>query len=144
MRLVLDTNVVVSAILWQGVPGRILEMAGEKQVRLFTSRVLLDELADVLNRKKLAKRVEATGLTVTQIMENYRKTTTLAAARSLPKPISIDADDDVVLATAKAAKANLIVSGDRKHLLILKQFEGMPIVTAMQAVAMVEASWAKQ
>jgi uncharacterized protein len=144
MRLVLDTNVVVSAILWQGVPGRLLEMAGEKQVRLFTSRALLDELADVLNRKKLAKRVEATGLTVAQIMENYRKTTTLAAARSLPKPISIDADDDVVLATAKAAKANLIVSGDRKHLLILKQFEGMPIVTAMQAVAMVEASWAKQ
>jgi uncharacterized protein len=77
-------------------------------------------------------------------MENYRKTTTLAASRSLPKPISIDADDDVVLATAKAAKANLIVSGDRKHLLILKHFEGMPIVTAMQAVAMVEASWAKQ
>jgi putative PIN family toxin of toxin-antitoxin system len=55
MRLVLDTNVVVSAILWQGVPGRLLEMAGEKQVRLFTSLALLDELADVLNRKKLAK-----------------------------------------------------------------------------------------
>lgn len=68
MRLVVDTNVVVSAFLWQGTPGRLLEMAGEKQVRLFASRALLDELADVLGRKKLAKRVAATGLTVPQML----------------------------------------------------------------------------
>lgn len=55
MRLVVDTNVVVSAFLWQGTPGRLLDMAGEKQVRLFASRVLLDELEDVLGREKLAK-----------------------------------------------------------------------------------------
>ena len=48
MRLVVDTNVVVSALLWQGVPGRLLDLAGEQQVRLFASRALLDELADVL------------------------------------------------------------------------------------------------
>ena len=139
MRLVVDTNVVVSAFLWQGVPGRLLELAGEKEVRLFTSRALLDELADVLSRKKLAKKVLATGLTVAQMLENHRKIVTLVTAKQFPRQVSPDADDDAVLATAQAAKADLIVSGDRKHLLILKRFEGIPIVTAAQAVAMVEA-----
>lgn len=132
MRLVVDTNVVVSAFLWQGTPGRLLDMAGEKQVRLFSSRALLDEL-------KLAKSVAATGLTVPQMLANYRKVITLVTARQLPQQVSPDADDDAVLATAQAAKADLIVSGDRKHLLILKRFEGIPIVTAAQAVAMAEA-----
>lgn len=140
MRLVVDTNVVVSAFLWQGTPGRLLEMAGEKQVRLFASRALLDELADVLGRKKLAKSVAATGLTVPEMLAAYRKVITLVTARQLPQRVSPDADDDAVLAAAQAAKADLIVSGDRKHLLILKRFAGIPIVTAAQAVAMAEAA----
>ena len=96
---------------------------------------LIDELADVLSRKKLAKSVAATGLTVPQMLANYRKVITLVTARQLPQQVSPDADDDAVLATAQAAKADLIVSGDRKHLLILKRFEGIPIMTAAQAVA---------
>ena len=55
MRLVVDTNVLVSALLWQGTPGRLVEMAGEKECQFFTSRALLDELSAVLHRKKLAK-----------------------------------------------------------------------------------------
>ena len=140
MRLVVDTNVVVSAFLWHGVPGRFLDMAGEQQVRLFASRALLDELADVPGRKKLAKSVAATGLTVPQMLANYRKVITLVTARQLAQRISLDADDDVVLATAKAARADLIVSGDRKHLLSLKQFEGIPIVSVARAVAMLEST----
>lgn len=140
MRLVVDTNVVVSAFLWQGTPGRLLEMAGEKQVRLFASRVLLDELGEVLDRQRLAKSVAATGLTVPQMLAAYRKVVTLVTARQLPRQVSPDADDDAVLAAAHAAKADLIVSGDRKHLLILKHFEGIPIVTVAQAVAMAEAA----
>lgn len=140
MRLVVDTNVVVSAFLWQGLPGRLLDMAGEQQVRLFASRALLDELTDVLGRKKLATSVAATGLTIPQMLANYRKVITLVTARQLPRPISLDADDDVVLATAKAARADLIVSGDRKHLLSLKRFEGIPIVNVAQVVAMLESN----
>lgn len=140
MRLVVDTNVVVSAFLWQGLPGRLLDMAGEQQVRLFASRALLDELTDVLGRKKLATSVEATGLTIPQMLANYRKVITLVTARQLPRPISLDADDDVVLATAKAARADLIVSGDRKHLLSLKRLEGIPIVNVAQVVAMLESN----
>lgn len=50
MRLVVDTNVLVSAFLWQGTPDRLIELAGEKEITLYTSRTLVDELAEVLQR----------------------------------------------------------------------------------------------
>lgn len=54
VRLVLDTNVVVSGLLWGGVPRRLLDLGRDGGVMLFTSSVLLDELADVLGRDKFA------------------------------------------------------------------------------------------
>jgi putative PIN family toxin of toxin-antitoxin system len=134
MRLVVDTNVLVSAFLWQGTPGRLIEQAGEKEIELFTSRTLLDELATTLAKKKLAKPVLATGLTPDQILRNYRRLVTLVTARQFLQQVSRDADDDIVLACALAASADLIVSGD-DDLLVLKDFQGIPIVTAAQAVA---------
>ncbi|RZL02853.1 MAG: putative toxin-antitoxin system toxin component, PIN family [Rubrivivax sp.] len=111
-RLVLDTNVVVSAFLWQGTPGRLIELAGEKEAQLFTSRALLDELAATLAKKKLAKYVAATGLTVEQMLANYRRIAKLVTANQLEQQVSRDIDDDAVLACALAARADLIVSGD--------------------------------
>lgn len=70
MRLVIDTNVLVSAFLWQGTPGRLIELASEKAVELFTSRTLLDELDATPAKKKLAKPVLATGLTADQMLRN--------------------------------------------------------------------------
>jgi putative PIN family toxin of toxin-antitoxin system len=93
---------VVSAFLWQCTPGRLLEMASEKQVRLFASRALLDELADVLGGKKLAKSVAATGVSVPQMLAAYREMITLVRAQQLPQRVSPDADDDAALAAAQA------------------------------------------
>lgn len=50
MRLVVDTNVLVSAFLWQGTPGRLIELAAETEIELFTSRALIDELSEVLHK----------------------------------------------------------------------------------------------
>jgi uncharacterized protein len=138
MRLVLDTNVLVSAFLWQGVPGRLIELATEQEIQLLTSRVLLDELADVLPRKKLAKKVAATGLTAAQIVLNYRRLAQLVTARKLSQAVSRDADDDHVLACALAAQADLIVSGD-EHLLTLKIHQNIPILTPAEALRRIEA-----
>ncbi len=55
LRLALDTSVLVSALLWQGTPGRPIELAAEKGVAIFTSQALLDELAATLAKKKPAK-----------------------------------------------------------------------------------------
>lgn len=133
-RWVIDTNVVVSAMLWQGTPGRVIALAGENEVRLFTSRVLLDELAATLAKDKLAKHVAATGLSVAQMLIGYRSITTLVSARQLEQQVSRDADDDAVLACARASHADLVVSGD-DDLLVLGSFQGIRIVTPIEAVA---------
>jgi uncharacterized protein len=132
-RWVADTNVLVSAFLWQGTPGRVVELARDKEVQLFTSRVLLDELAATLAKKKLARYVAATGLSAEQIVTSYRRIVTLVTARQLDARVSRDADDDAVLACALAARADLVVSGD-DDLLSLKGFGGIPIFTIAQAV----------
>lgn len=132
-RWVVDTNVLVSAFLWQGTPGKVIELAGEKEVQLFTSRALLDELAATLGKKKLAKYVAATGLSAEQMLANYRRIATLVTAKQLEQQVSRDADDDAVLACAQAARADLIVSGD-DDLLVLKKFNSIPIVTTAQAI----------
>ena len=138
MNLVVDTNVLVSAFLWQGKPGRLIELAAENEIHLFTSRSLLDELAATLGKKKLAKPVAATGLTVEQMLRNYRRLASLVTTRQLAQRVSRDPDDDSLLACALAARADLIVSGD-DDLIVLKRYQDIPIATPTQALQVIEA-----
>ena len=133
LRLVLDTNVLVSAFLWQGTPGRLIELASESEVRLFTSRALLEELGSTLAKKKLARPVAATGSTAAQMLANYKRISSVVTARQLEARVSRDADDDTVLACALAARADLIVSGD-DDLLVLRSFKGVDIVSVASAL----------
>lgn len=138
MRLVIDTNVLVSAFLWQGTPGRLIELATENEIALFTSRVLIDELAATLGKTKLARSVLATGLTADKMLRNYRRLATVVPTRRLVQQVSRDIDDDAVLACALGAGADLIVSGD-DDLLVLKQFHGIPVMTPAGAIRHIEA-----
>lgn len=136
MRLVADTNAVASALLWGGIPGPLLHAAREKRIVLFTSTPLLAELADVLNRRKFAQKIAASGFTAEQLVERYA----LLAAPVHPVPISRtvrDPDGDVVLATALAARAELIVTGDR-DLLGLHPWRGIQILNAADALTLVK------
>ena len=138
-RWVLDTNVLVSALLWQGKPGRLIEAAGEQRIRLCTSRAMLDELEATLNKKKLARAVAATGSTAADMLARYGRIATVVRARRLREPVSRDADDDAVLACALAARAGAVVTGD-DDLLVLERFEGIAIIGVQQALALLESS----
>lgn len=135
-RVVLDTNVVASALLWGGTPLKLLQAARERRLQLYTSLPLLAELTDILGRAKFAKKIAASGLTVDQIVDRYAALARLVRPAVIEPTIKDDPDDDVVLATAKAAQAQLIVSGDR-HLLRLGSFEGVEIVSVAAALARV-------
>jgi uncharacterized protein len=126
-RLVLDTNVVVSAVLWGGKPGELIAAAGEGDVRLHSDRLLLDELRASLERPKLARRVAAKGLTADAILADYRRLVTLTR-RVLPGAWSRDPDDDRVIACAIAARADFLITGD-DDLLTLQGIEGVRIVS---------------
>ena len=125
-RLVLDTNIVVSAVLWGGKPAELLALAGDGFVRLHSSRVLFDELLATLKRPKLVPMVEAVGRTAGDIVSDYQRLCAVSRPRPLPSLISRDPDDDHVIACALAARAAFIVTGDR-DLLVLGTVETVRI-----------------
>lgn len=133
MRLVLDTNTVVSALLWQGPPHQLIFRASALPLRFFSSPVLLDELEEVLGYSKLAKAVAATRLTPAQLRQRYQRIVTVVEPAAVPPTVLADPDDDHVIACAVAAKADFIVSGD-SHLLVLKKHQDIPILRVTDAL----------
>jgi putative PIN family toxin of toxin-antitoxin system len=138
-RLVLDTNVVVAGLLWNGPPRRLLEAAIAGEVDLFSSAVLLDELVHTLGYAKFAARIESFGASIAALVAQYTALVSLVAPASVPRVVASDADDDHVIAAAVAAGAELIVTGDRKHLLPIGSHQGIAIVTAREVVERLEA-----
>lgn len=135
LRAVLDTNIVVAGLLWNGPPNRLLRATGD-DLRLYSSRTLIDELANTLARKKFAKRIALQGTDSDTLIEDYLGLAELVVPASVPR-ICRDPDDDHVIACAIAARADIIVSGDR-DLLDLKRHGDIRIVSAAGAVAEIE------
>jgi putative PIN family toxin of toxin-antitoxin system len=129
MKVVADTNVVVSGLLWQGPSRRILDAACAGDIELFTSVALLAELDDVLPRPKFARRLERLDLFPRDLVLGYAALATTVQPAVIPPVILDDPDDDEVLACAMGAQADIIVSGD-SDLLDLKVYQQIPIVTA--------------
>ena len=133
MRLVLDTNVVVSGLLWEGAPRRLVWSGCRDEVRLFTSAQLLDELTEVLSRRKFEKKIAASLLSVDQLVDLYAELAALIRPNPIPR-LSPDPDDDVVIGTALAARAEFVVTGDGS-LLSLGEYGGVQIVSVDQMLA---------
>ena len=133
MRVVADTNIVVSGLLWRGNPRRVLDAARDGIIELFTSAVLLEELEDVLSREKLALRLEAAQVTAHELVLGYAALATVIEAPAIEPVILADPDDDAVLACALAAQCEVIISGD-SHLLDFKQYKEFRILTASELV----------
>lgn len=133
MRIVIDTNVLVSGIVFTGAPAQLLDWARADRFELCTSSILLDELQEVLGRPKFAQRLRQADLTAEGIIDSLRRMATLVLPAEVPRVVPADPDDDQVLAAAATAQADLIVSGDH-HLLNLGSYQGIAIVPARQAL----------
>jgi len=133
VRVVLDTNIVISALIWGGTPLQLLKLAREGQLRLYSSPPLLGELVRVLERDKFASWLASQDLTPAFLMQRYGVMTQLVTPAAIAPTVPTAADDDVVLATALAADANLVVSGDR-DLLRLSLWRGIVILNANEAM----------
>ncbi len=138
MRIVLDTNVLVSGVISAGAPRLLLEAARSDAFELCTSEALLAELLAVLARAKFARRLDLAGLTPAAIVDDLRRLALVVSPQAVPRVVASDPDDDQVLAAALAANADLIASGDKRDLLHLGNYQGIPIVTAREAVDMLQ------
>lgn len=134
MRIVIDTNLLVSGVISAGLPRQLVDAAKAGEFELCTSEVLLAELLDVIARGKFAARLAQAGLTPLAIVEDLRALAVVVAPTSVPRVVPTDPDDDHVLAAALMGAADLIASGDKRDLLPLGSYQGIPIITARQAL----------
>ncbi len=137
MRLVLDTNIVISGLLWNAAPRRLLDAAIGGAVDLYTSAVLVAELHGVLAYPKFANRLSANDDSVDRCVGRFMAIANLTPTAIIEGAVTADPDDDHVIACALSARADAIVSGDA-HLLNLKGFQGIRIVTAASALALID------
>ncbi|MCC6474058.1 MAG: putative toxin-antitoxin system toxin component, PIN family [Burkholderiales bacterium] len=137
MRIVLDTNVVVSGLLWPGPPGRLLDLLRSGQASAFTSEALLAELADVLSRGHLAPILARHQASAAVLVHGYALLAATVPAAAIAAVVAADPDDDAVLACALAAAAEIIVSGDA-HLRNLKSWQRIPILAPAQALVKIQ------
>ena len=125
MTVVFDTNVVVSACFWQGAPFECLALWAGGGFRAAISPLLLVEYEETFAEL----RVDYPDRQVVDWVEALRDAADLVFPTELAKGMVADPFDEMVLECALAASAGFIVTGDKKHLLPLGNYRGIPIVS---------------
>ena len=123
-KIVIDTNIYISAIFWGGKPRAIVDLGRIGQLLIFSSSEIEREI-----EKKLTTKFGLSGEEAAQILIDFSAFTMAVKIFPRIKVINDDPDDDKFIECAVASRADFIVSGD-KHLLDLEEYEGIKIMKA--------------
>jgi putative PIN family toxin of toxin-antitoxin system len=137
-RLVIDTNVFVSGLIsGEGPPARVLRAVQAKRAIHLVSDPIVEEYLRVLDYPRIRKFRKITDAFVADIAAYLVYQTERVELRSRIR-MSPDPDDDVFLNTAVDGRATLLVTGDKADLLALQRIDGIPIVSAREALSRLE------
>jgi len=139
VRAVIDTNVLLSGLLWHGAPHALMEQVRDGTLEMISSPALLAELADVIGRTKFDVILKRTDTSPERLLAEVRQLAEVIEPPPLPHPVCPDPDDDHVLACALAARCDFVVSGD-SDLLNLREYQGTRVVTVTEALRLIEAA----
>lgn len=131
MNVVLDTNVLISGFLWKGVPSTILDAGRMGAFNICLTPLMLQELEEVLSYSRLQSPLLTAGKLPQDIIESLELSCIIKSDIAIPTVIKDDPTDDIILGAAISHHADFIVSGDH-HLLKLKMFQGIPILSPRQ------------
>lgn len=123
-RVVLDSNVLISALHFGGKPEELLLLANQGEIELVVSPFILDETARIL-KEKLGWREKE----IQAALGLIREVATVIDPKLRLNIIPEDESDNLILACAVEAKADFLVTGDKRHMLALKRYQGIQILT---------------
>jgi len=133
VKVILDTNIYISAILFGGKPEKIRKLSKEKKIELLVSEAIIAEVAEVLRKK-----FDWESWQISQIIDEIRETATLVIPNQTIFVIKKDKDDNRILECAIEGKTQYIISGDKRHLLPLKEYQGIKILSPSEFLRKME------
>lgn len=139
MKIIIDTNVTISGLLWAGAPNHILKSCRNGIVRILECDETLDEVKRVLQYPKFSDRLSALGTTAIEVFSYFMNLATyVPSPETTRNVIKQDPFDNIFLGLALENSASLIVSGDR-HLIELESYKGIQIVTPSEGVSVISS-----
>ena len=131
-RVVIDTNIYISAIFWDGPPRQVVDLGRDGKIEIYTSGDIEEEITRVLLKKFRLNPDD-----VEEILLDFSTFTIPVRSEKQFKIIKDDPDDDKFIDCAVCCNADYIVSGD-KHLINLKVFKGIKIVNSLDFLAVLK------
>lgn len=125
VKVTFDANIYLSAIIFGGNPRQCLELAKNREVELFVSFSILLEVARNLQNKFGWAEEE-----VEEVIKGIGEFATLVSPQTVIQIIRAHTQDNKILEAALEVKSDYIISGDKKHLLSLKKFKNIKIISA--------------
>lgn len=132
IKVVLDSNVYISAILFGGKAEKIRNLTKEGALEVFVSEAILVEIGDVLKKKFRWQNWQ-----IVQVIDDIREFSTLVFPQKIVRVIKEDEADNRIVECALEGKVKYIVSGD-KHLLSLKEHQEIMILSPADLITLME------
>ena len=131
IRVVIDTNVWLSALLWGGQPSLIIQLIERKHIQAISSENILTELTGILQKTKLQNRLNQLKFSANEVVVVAKRLMTLVAIEEVIIPELRDPKDQMILATAIFGDAQIVISGD-KDLLVLHPYGSISILSPQE------------
>jgi len=138
MRIVVDTNVLVSATYWKGDSYKVIRIANERQMTIMMSREITEEYYKVIKSDEVTEKVEKKNLMAEKIITKVINESVVVEPKDKLFVIKEDPDDDKFLECAVEGDAEYLVSRD-KHLLKLKKYKGIEIIKPEEFLRIINA-----
>ena len=138
MRIVLDANVYVSSLLTQhGNAKKIIDLFGEKEFELFVSEPILEEVKRVLGYPHITKIHKKNAQDIEEYIETLRESSNVVSPQKRLQ-VSSDESDNRYIECALEGKADILVTGDKKHLLPIKRYQGIQILSPASFLILIQ------
>lgn len=137
-RVVLDTNIYISALLWGGALAQLVSRVLEREMLLLSTDEIGEEFRRTLDKPKFDTQLAKIRKTRAQVALSYTALVHKVTPLAVPAGVVRDPKDEIILACAVGGRADVIVSGD-KDLTDLIVYEQIPILTASQFLALLNS-----
>lgn len=128
MKITLDTNILISATFWYGASFKIIKMIEEKKLELVLSSSIIEEFEEVLNYDEIKAKIDIKKLEIRIATTKIKELATIISPSRRVIVIKGDPDDNMILECGADGIVDYIITKDN-HLLKLKEYEEIPIVT---------------